>query len=113
MPEVVALRCERYGSGSLNSDRPMSVLSKRQRTGIGSALVRGALEAAEARDEPLVLVLGHPTYPRLVFRPASELGITPPDPDLPGPVFMAKPLRACDPTIRGPVARPSSGAGPR
>jgi putative acetyltransferase len=58
---------------------PMSVEPERQRTGIGSALVREALRRAEPRDEPLVLVLGHPSYyPRFGFRPAAELGIHPP-----------------------------------
>jgi putative acetyltransferase len=86
---------------------PMSVEPERQRRGIGSALVREALRRAEDRSEPLVLVLGHPTYyPRFGFSPASELGIAPPDPSIPDEVFMAIALRAYDPALRGRVAFP-------
>ena len=63
---------------------PVSVRPERQRAGIGSALIGEALRVADERGEPLVLVLGHPGYyPRFGFRPAAELGIAPPDPDLP------------------------------
>lgn len=86
---------------------PMSVRPEQQRSGIGSQLVRKALAAADERNEPLVLVLGHPSYyPRFGFRPASELGVTPPDPELRDEVFMAVPLRAYDPRIRGRVVFP-------
>src|SRR3970282_1961439 len=54
---------------------PMAVVPERQRQGIGSALTRAALDAAEARDEPLVIVLGHPWfYPRFGFAAASLFG---------------------------------------
>jgi len=54
-----------------------------------------------------VLVLGHPWYyPRFGFRPASELGIAPPDPAIRDEVFMALPLGAYDPAIRGRVEFP-------
>lgn len=90
---------------------PISVLPARQRTGIGSRLVREALRAADARGEPLVLVPGHPTYyPRFGFRPASEMGITPPDPEIPDEAFMAIPLRSYDPALRGRVIFPPSYA---
>ena len=86
---------------------PISVLPARQRAGIGSRLVREALRIADARGEPLVLVLGHPGYyPRFGFRPASELGITPPDPEIPDDAFMAIPLRADDSALRGRVIFP-------
>jgi putative acetyltransferase len=86
---------------------PMSVLPERQRRGIGAELVRAALRGAEARGEPLVLVLGHPSYyPRFGFRPASELGIAPPDPRIPDAAFMAVPLAAYDPALRGRVVFP-------
>jgi putative acetyltransferase len=88
---------------------PMSVAPERQRTGIGSALIREALLLAEGRGEPLVLVLGHTTYyPRFGFRPASELGIEPPGPF--GEFFMALPLRAYDPSLRGRVTFPPAYA---
>ena len=86
---------------------PMSVAPDRQRSGIGTALVREALRRADARGEPLVLVLGHPEYyPRFGFRRASELGITPPAHRIPDEAFMAQPLRAYDPSLRGRVVFP-------
>jgi putative acetyltransferase len=86
---------------------PMSIEPERQRRGIGSAFVHKALRRAENRSEPLVLVLGHPTYyPRFGFRPASELGITPPEPSIPDEAFMAIALRACEPALRGRVVFP-------
>lgn len=47
---------------------PMSVRPGRQRSGLGSALVRAGLEAAKARNWQAVFVLGHPDfYPRFGF----------------------------------------------
>jgi putative acetyltransferase len=90
---------------------PMSVAPEHQRQGIGSALVRKALRLADERGEPLVLVLGHPWYyPRFGFRPASQLGITAPDPELPDEVFMAVPLQAYDSALRGRVILPPAFA---
>jgi putative acetyltransferase len=88
---------------------PLSVAPDRQGTGIGAALTRESLRLADERGEPLVLVLGHPTYyPRFGFRPASTLGLAPPNPEWPDEAFMAVPLSAYDPTLRGRVtfARP-------
>jgi putative acetyltransferase len=86
---------------------PVGVHPDRQRIGIGSHLVRTALEAADRRREPLVLVLGHPTYyPRFGFRPASELGITAPDDEIPDDAFMGAELSAYDPSLRGRVVFP-------
>ena len=86
---------------------PLSVAPDRQSEGIGSALSRKALRLADERGEPLVVVLGHPTYyPRFGFRPASSLGIEPPDPSMPDEAFMVVPLGAYDPTLRGRVTFP-------
>lgn len=83
---------------------PLSVVPEHQGKGIGSALTREALRLADERDEPLVLLVGHPTYyPRFGFRPAHELGLAPPDDDIPAEAFMAIPLRAYDPTLKGRV----------
>jgi putative acetyltransferase len=91
---------------------PISVAPPHQRVGIGSALVREALRRADGCGEPLVLVLGHADYyPRFGFRPARELGIEPPDPKIADEVFLAIPLQACDPAIRGRVALPSAFGG--
>ncbi|SCG36884.1 GNAT family N-acetyltransferase [Micromonospora coxensis] len=83
---------------------PLGVLPGRQRAGVGSALMHAVLAAADAVDEPLVVLLGHPEYyPRFGFRPAVDLGVTPPGPW--GPQhFMARPLAAWRPTIRGEFA---------
>lgn len=86
---------------------PMSVAPDHQGKGIGSALIREALRLADERGEPLVVVLGHAGYyPRFGFRPASSLGITPPDPEIRDEVFMAIPLRAYDPKLSGQVTFP-------
>ena len=73
--------------------------------------VRKALRLADKRGEPLVVVLGHPTYyPRFGFRPASSLGIEPPDPSMPDEAFMVVPLGAYDSTLRGRVTFPLTDA---
>jgi putative acetyltransferase len=90
---------------------PISVAPKHQRSGVGSALVREALRRADERREPLVLVLGHAEYyPRFGFRAARELGISPPDPKIRDEVFLAIPLRAHDPTLRGRAVFPPAFA---
>lgn len=84
---------------------PVAVRPDRQNTGIGGALTREALRRADEAGEPLVLVLGHPSYyPRFGFEPARPLGIEPEDRNLPDEVWMACKLTSYDPAIRG-VAR--------
>jgi putative acetyltransferase len=83
---------------------PLSVVPDRQSEGIGAALTRESLRLADERGEPLVLVLGHPTYyPRFGFRRASTLGLEAPNPDWPDEAFMAVPLGAYDASLRGRV----------
>ena len=61
---------------TLLSMAPVGVLPASQNQGIGSRLVDVAMRRASKRVEPLVVVLGHPTYyPRFGFRRASELGL--------------------------------------
>ena len=87
---------------------PLAVAPARQREGIGSALARAALAAADARGEPLVLVLGDPRYyVRFGFRRSDTLGIEPPAPAWHA-AFMAAPLAAYDPSLRGKVVFPPS-----
>ncbi|WP_055697298.1 MULTISPECIES: GNAT family N-acetyltransferase [Streptomyces] len=70
-------RCRVDGAPAL-ALAPCAVLPEYQRTGAGSAVIRAVLDAARARGERLVLVLGHPEYyPRFGFRPASGYGIRP------------------------------------
>ncbi|MER7703687.1 N-acetyltransferase [Kitasatospora sp. NPDC097605] len=55
---------------------PVSVHPDRQRAGAGSAAVRAVLDAARARGERYVILLGHPSYyPRFGFGRASAHGI--------------------------------------
>ena len=86
---------------------PVSVYPAFQKRGVGSALIRKGLAAADARGEPLVVVLGHPKYyPRFGFVPASTLGIYPPWPDVPDDAFMVKPLSAYTQDMKGIIRYP-------
>ena len=86
---------------------PMAVRPDRQRRGVGTALARTALARADELGEPLVLVEGIPAYyPRFGFRPAEELGLERPFEQIPPEAWLAIPLRAYDPAIRGRVVYP-------
>jgi putative acetyltransferase len=92
---------------SVLSLAPLAVRPGRQRDGIGAALTEAALELADKNQEPLVVVLGHPSYyPRFGFEPARALGIEPHMDDVPDDAWMVKRLRAYDPAIRGRVVYP-------
>lgn len=81
---------------------PLGVVPSQQRSGVGSALMHAVLGAADALDEPLVVLLGHKDYyPRFGFRPAAALGITPPVAEW-GEHFQARPLGAYQSRLRGP-----------
>jgi putative acetyltransferase len=83
---------------------PLSVRPDRQRRGVGLALMHAVLGAADALDEPLVVLLGNPAYyHRFGFRPAAEYGITPSVPEW-VPYFQVRPLSAYAPSVRGPFA---------
>ncbi|MEV3853634.1 bifunctional class I SAM-dependent methyltransferase/N-acetyltransferase [Streptomyces sp. NPDC050095] len=90
---------------------PVAVLPEYQRTGAGSAVVRAVLEAARARGERLVLVLGHPEYyPRFGFTPASAYGIKAPF-EVPDEAMMALDLgggAASGPLPKGTIAYPAA-----
>jgi len=59
---------------------PLAVRPDRQRRGVGAALMHAVLGAADALGEPLVALLGEPSYyGRFGFRASSEYGILPPD----------------------------------
>jgi putative acetyltransferase len=92
---------------------PMAVRPDRQRDGIGAALVQAALGAADEGGEPLVLVEGVPAYyPRFGFLSATLLGLERPEERIPDEAWMAVPLAAYDPTIRGRVVYPPFFPGP-
>lgn len=73
---------------------PVSVLPIFQNQGIGSRLIKAALEKARELGFQSVIVLGHPDYyPKFGFRKAADWGIHPPF-DVPENVFMALELVA-------------------
>jgi len=83
---------------------PLSVHPDHQRRGVGLALMHAVLGAADALDEPLVVLLGDPRYySRFGFRLAEEYGITPPVPAW-RPHFQARTLTAFTPSLRGTFA---------
>jgi putative acetyltransferase len=92
---------------------PMAVRPDRQRQGVGTTVVRAAVAAADERGEPLVLVEGIPAYyPRFGFVSATALGLERPDERIPDQAWLALPLRAYDPGIRGRVVYPPFFPGP-
>ncbi|MFF1374708.1 GNAT family N-acetyltransferase [Streptomyces sp. NPDC058308] len=90
---------------------PVAVLPAHQRTGAGSAVVRALLDAARARGEQLVVVLGHPSYyPRFGFKPASGYGIRPGF-EVPDEAMMALVLDGSDDSAgpaRGTIQYPAA-----
>jgi putative acetyltransferase len=83
---------------------PLGVLPSHQKHGVGGALMHAVLAAADALDEPVVVLLGHTDYyPRFGFEPATHYGIEPPVPEW-GAHFQARPLSTYDSAIRGPFA---------
>jgi putative acetyltransferase len=72
---------------------PVAVLPERQRSGIGSTLIRHGVEAARALGYGIAIVLGHSSYyPRLGFVPAERVGIRAPFEVTPG-AFMVLELQ--------------------
>ena len=72
---------------------PMAVSPDRQRTGIGSALVRAGLEQCARLGFGAVVVLGHPAYyPRFGFLRSTRFGIGS-EYDVPEDVFMVVELQ--------------------
>jgi putative acetyltransferase len=102
---VVCTRA-RLGTAPALALGPLSVRPDWQRRGVGQALMHAVLGAADARDEPLVALLGSTGYyPRFGFRPAREYGITPPHPAW-EPHFQVRTLAAYAPSAGGPFAYP-------
>ncbi len=65
---------------------PISVLSEHRRCGVGSALMRAALDALRALDASGCVLLGDPAfYARFGFEPAAPLVL----PDVPPEYFQA------------------------
>lgn len=85
---------------------PMAVLPEMQNRAIGSSLIRRAVAIADDRGEPLINVLGHPTfYPRFGFKKASLYGIEPPF-AFPDEAFMVLRLSTYQSHLRGTLRYP-------
>ncbi|WP_431781797.1 GNAT family N-acetyltransferase [Streptomyces chumphonensis] len=87
---VLLSRCHIASADAL-ALAPCATVPERQGDGVGTALIRAALDAARAAGESTVVVLGHPTYyPRFGFRPCADFGVTPPPGhDWPTEAFLA------------------------
>lgn len=87
---------------------PLAVAPDFQRRGVGTALVRAALTAAERLGEPLVVLEGSPRYyGRLGFEPSAMHGIHIRVPSWASPeAAQIYRLPAYDPAIRGTVVYP-------
>ena len=80
---------------------PIGVLPEHQGRGIGQGLMHAVLGAADALGEPIVALLGEPTfYGRFGFVPATDVGIDPPDPAW-ADYFQVRTLTAYTPDLRG------------
>ncbi|AXI80711.1 GNAT family N-acetyltransferase [Peterkaempfera bronchialis] len=94
------------GDGKALALAPVAVAPEWQRRGVGTLLVRAALEAAGAAGERLVVVLGDPRYyGRFGFTPASRHGVSGPY-EVPDALFQALPLADQDGTPRGTAVYP-------
>ena len=90
---------------------PLAVRPDHHNEGIGGALTRAALELADERGEPLVLVLGHPEYyPRFGFEPARARGIDSHIDGLGDEPWMVKILTNYDPSLTGTATFPAADA---
>jgi putative acetyltransferase len=82
---------------------PLGVLPSHQRQGVGVALMEGIIAVVESMGEPMIVLLGLPTYYiRFGFELASDFGIEPPEPKW-APHFLVRPGRTYDPALRGIV----------
>jgi putative acetyltransferase len=88
---------------------PLSVAPRRQRTGIGSALVEAGTERLSARGASAVLLEGDPAYyARFGFEGAEGLGVLRPSVRIPEVAFQIRTLRAFEPWMRGALVYPDA-----
>jgi putative acetyltransferase len=91
---------------------PVAVLPEYQKRGIGSQMVRTAIQAAEAHGALLIVLEGSPKYyPRFGFRYSVPYGITHDLPAwAPAEASMVYLLPTYDPRIKGRVVYPPAFA---
>src|SRR5205814_2638448 len=91
---------------------PVAVQPEFQRRGIGSQMVRTAIQAAEAHGAPLIVLEGSPKYyPRFGFRYSLPYGIRHDLPDwAPAEASMVYLLSRYQPHIKGRVVYPPAFA---
>ncbi|MGN6574816.1 MAG: GNAT family N-acetyltransferase [Nocardioides sp.] len=86
---------------------PLSVRPDVQGRGIGTALVRAALAAADRRTEPVVFLEGDPRYYSMLgFVEAGPLGFARPSPRIPERAFQAWLTPAHRPGMSGALVYP-------
>jgi putative acetyltransferase len=87
---------------------PLAVVTERQRTGVGTALLHAVCAVCDDRGEPFVVLQGSPVYyARVGFEPSAPLGITMDLPDwAPQEAAQLRRLAAYDPSIKGRVVYP-------
>lgn len=87
---------------------PLSVAPSLQKQGIGSALIKTAIEKADQFGESLIVLEGSPRYyPRFGFKPAKNFGISIDLPHwAPEDADMVYPLSAYNADIKGKVVYP-------
>ena len=74
---------------------PLSVAPDVHGRGVGRALVEHSVEHARRAGAPAVFLEGDPGYySRLGWRPAADLGVTPPSERIPAPAFQCVPFPA-------------------
>lgn len=80
---------------------PIGVDPALQGKGIGSALMHASIGAADARDEPMIMLLGDPNYyGRFGFEPAARYGVEPQEPEW-EPAFQVRRLAGWHEGLRG------------
>lgn len=81
---------------------PIAVAPDCQHVGVGSALMHAMIGAADGLGEPLIALLGNPTYyARFGFVRSTDLDITPPEPAWDAN-FQVLALTAWNDLIKGP-----------
>ena len=108
----VMLSTARVGARKALALGPIAVRPDRQRRGIGTQLMHTTIRRARDTDYPLIALLGHPGfYAHFGFAPANQLHLTTVY-DAPPEAWLALPLPAYDPSVRGAFHHPPAFSNP-